>query len=117
MDSRASSSINVSFPYPNTTNVSNFVNVTLDPTNYRVWEDQILNLINSQGFRSFVNGTVSVPPKSITVSLNADSDSKIHGDVNPEFLLWERPDKLLKGWITSTQSKEIAYFAVGTKAS
>lgn len=107
VDSRASSSINVSFPYPNTTNVSNFVNVTLDPTNYRVWEDQILNLINSQGFRSFVNGTVSVPPKSITVSLN--SDSKIHEDVNPEFLLWERPDKLLKGWITSTQ--------IGTKAS
>lgn len=36
---------------------------------------------------------------------------------NPEFTQWQRLDKLLKGWITSTLSREILYFVFGLETS
>lgn len=108
------SSSNASYLYPINTNVSNFVNVALDSINYTIWEDQILSLLDSHGFRSFINGKVGMPPRLIYVSMT---------------LLWFKKltilntfsgrnfAKILKRWITSTLSKEITCFAVGSKSA
>lgn len=49
-------------------NVSNFVNIALDFNNFLLWEDQVLNLIDSHGFRSSINGKVIVPTRIFNVA-------------------------------------------------
>lgn len=110
----SSSSSAVSFPYPNHVNVSNFVIIALDHNNYLLWEDHILNLIDSHSYQSFISGKVVIPSKTVVVTLPDSTTREIE---NPDFLLWQRSDKLLKGWITSTLSKDILYYIVGLETS
>lgn len=46
------------------------------------------------------------------------NDSSLVQEIdNPEHILWEKFAKILKRWITSTLSKEITCFAVGSKSA
>lgn len=74
------------FPNTNHTNVSKFVIITLDSTNYMLGDDQLLNLINSLGFHLFINGTIIVPPQTVLVTF---PDSSVKENDNPEFILWK----------------------------
>lgn len=87
------SSVNtVVFPYPTNTNVGNFVNIKLCPKNFLLWEDQILNLIDSHGFWPFMNGTIAIPPKNVSITL---PDKSIKETENPDYAAGERAHKLL----------------------
>lgn len=74
------------FPNTNHTNVSKFVIITLDSTNYMLGDDQLLNLIDSLGFHLFINGTIIVPPQTVLVTF---PDSSVKENDNPEFILWK----------------------------
>lgn len=102
------------YPYPNLVNVSNFVNIVLDYDNYLLWEDQVPNLIDSHNFRSFINGKIVVHVKIVNVTF---PDGYVKEIDNSDYVSWQRSDKVLKGWITSTLSKEILYYIVGLEIS
>lgn len=86
----------------------------LNAKNYLLWEYQIMNLIDSQGFRSFINGTISIPPKNILITL---PDRSLQEVENPDHIAWQKSDNLLKGWITGTLRKEVCCYAVGLHTS
>lgn len=73
-----------------------------------------MNLIDSQGFRSFINGTISIPPKNILITL---PDRSLQEVENPDHIAWQKSDNLLKGWITGTLRKEVCCYAVGLHTS
>lgn len=80
-------------PYPNNTNVANFVNIKLNTKIYLLWKDQNLNLIDSHGFRPFINGTIGIPPKNVSITL---SDVSLQECENSDYVAWNKSDKPLK---------------------
>lgn len=101
MDSEAF--LTLKYPYPASVNVSNLIVIKLNSTNYLVWEAQLLNLIESVGFTGFLDGSIKELPKTVVVT-KPGLGQEVQ---NMEYLAWKRSDRLLKGWITSTLSKEI----------
>lgn len=85
IDQTSSSSAPPVFSYPSNTNVANFVNIKLDAENRLLWEDQILNLIDSHGFRPFINGTIAIPPMNVLVTM---PDQTVIEKENADCIAW-----------------------------
>ena len=64
--------------------------IKLDETNHLSWKNQILNVVIASGHEQFLEGTDPIPPKFI----NGDFQSP-----NPEFVQWERLNRLVMSWI------------------
>lgn len=66
------------------------------------------------GFNGFLDGSIEISPKSIVVT-----DSEMHEKVIPniEYLAWKRSDRLLKGWITGSLSKEVVNHVAGLESA
>lgn len=85
-----------SYPWPSAINVSNFVTVKPcvegeERSNYRIWKEQMLCLLESQDLLGFVNGEVLPPRKNAQHQHN----------------LWRRTDRLVKGWILGSVGKDV----------
>ncbi|KAH6799977.1 hypothetical protein C2S52_000441 [Perilla frutescens var. hirtella] len=59
-------------------------------SNYISWKEQMLCLIESQGFVGFIDGGAPPPP----------NDSQVYAE-------WRRSDRLVKGWILGALSDEV----------
>lgn len=84
---------------------SNFVNTTLASKYYLTWETQLINVIESQGFCGFVGGKIVEPPKILSSDLD---------ELNPDYVVWKKVDRTLKGWITGIPSEDASCRGVGT---
>ncbi|KAH6832897.1 hypothetical protein C2S53_020722 [Perilla frutescens var. hirtella] len=75
-------------------NAASFVSTKLrrdkNSSNYISWKEQMLCLIESQGFVGFIDGGAPPPP----------NDSQIYAE-------WRRSDRLVKGWILGALSDEV----------
>ncbi|GAY61459.1 hypothetical protein CUMW_210160, partial [Citrus unshiu] len=80
----------VSFPYPSTLNISNFVSLKLTQNNYMLWKTQISGLIESQDMGEAEAST-----------------TKQDYVMNYDYTMWRRLDRLLRGWIVGTLSEEV----------
>ncbi|ESR41525.1 hypothetical protein CICLE_v10013389mg, partial [Citrus x clementina] len=98
----------VSFPYPSTLNISNFVSLKLTQNNYMLWKTQISGLIESQDMGEFVLKS--------TVEAEA-STTKQEYVMNYDYIMWRRSDRLLRGWIVGTLSEEVLGLVVGIETS
>ncbi|KAL9437857.1 hypothetical protein AB3S75_023681 [Citrus x aurantiifolia] len=58
----------VSYPYPSTLNISNFVSLKLTQNNYMLWKTQISGLIESQDMGGFLDGTYPEPAEFVLKS-------------------------------------------------
>ncbi|GER56944.1 ankyrin repeat-containing protein [Striga asiatica] len=84
-------------------NAANFISAKLrrePPGNYKSWKEQMLCLIESQGFLGFVDGEEISPPKK------ADGGQSEHA-------AWRRRDRLVKGWILGALSDEVVETVLG----
>ncbi|KAA8544477.1 hypothetical protein F0562_022483 [Nyssa sinensis] len=93
------------YPYPSTLNVANFVSTKLSDSNYGRWKTQMVGLLESQDLLGFIDGTNMAPDKKISVSTTEIE--------NPDYLLWRRTDRLIKGWIIGSLSEEVLDLVVG----
>ncbi|KAH6782671.1 hypothetical protein C2S51_007964 [Perilla frutescens var. frutescens] len=75
-------------------NAASFVSAKLrrvkNSSNYISWKEQMLCLIESQGFVGFIDGGAPPPP----------NDSQVYAE-------WRRSDRLVKGWILGALSDEV----------
>lgn len=109
----------VSFPYPSTLNISNFVSLKLTQNNYMLWKTQISGPIESQDMGGFLDGTYPESAEFVlksTVEAEA-STTKQEYVMNYDYIMWRRSDRLLRGWIVGTLSEEVLGLVVGLKTS
>lgn len=98
-------SSNVQYPWPSNLNPAYFVPTKLfflqTSTNYHVWKEEMLCLVEGQDMLGFIDGTI-LPPQPET---------------SKEYLLWRRSDKLLKGWILGSLTATMQVFEVALKGT
>ncbi|KAH6799979.1 hypothetical protein C2S52_000443 [Perilla frutescens var. hirtella] len=71
-------------------NAASFVSTKLNSSNYISWKEQMLCLIESQGFVGFIDDGAPPPPNDTQV-----------------YTAWRRSDRLVKGWILGALSDEV----------
>ena len=108
-NSSLSSTQSEEYPYHVTQNVANFVSLKLSSTNFLLWKSQMLNILESYDLQGFITGEAKQPLQFVTIE-ESDSQSKI---LNPSFIKWRKIDRLVKGWLTATLSKEVLGIVVG----
>ncbi|CAL5334355.1 unnamed protein product [Camellia sinensis] len=92
------SSLSSSFPSNLTLliyNLSSFITVKLDGTNFIIWQSQLSNILQATNLLGYVDGSVTCPSSTII-------DSTGSSIPNPEFLQWTMIDVHLLSCITST---------------
>ncbi|KAA8544475.1 hypothetical protein F0562_022485 [Nyssa sinensis] len=107
------------YPYPSTLNVVNFASIKLSTnwkksfTNYLPWKTQILGLVESQDLLGFIDGTNPPPAEMVTVP----DDMTMKEIPNPDYLLWRRSDRLVKGWIIGSLTVSALHIVVDLKTA
>ncbi|XP_048424355.1 uncharacterized protein LOC103968104 isoform X2 [Pyrus x bretschneideri] len=92
-----SSSFSSSIPLPTLPDVSTYLTIKLDPTNYPLWQAQMLTLLRSRNLTSCVDGTSKCPPAFLK-----DDEGNFTDTVNPEFDAWIQQDAMVMSWIKSS---------------
>lgn len=72
-------------PHPSNLSVSNFVTVSLTQKNHLIWENQVLNMIGTTGFAGFIDGSLPIPPKFVSLVLSDEAEQIVN---NVEYLAW-----------------------------
>ena len=91
------------YPFPSNIHILSSVTLKLNDSNYLLWKTQFESLLSSQKLVGFVNGSVTVPEKTISV---------VHGEVtvqesNPLYEEWFCTDQLVRSWLFGTLSEEV----------
>ena len=76
--------------------------IKLDRDNHILWHTQMENVIYANGFEDHIEGLRPCPPKTIST-----------GEVNPDFLVWRRYDRMILSWIYSSLTPEVMGQIVG----
>ncbi|KAF7142376.1 hypothetical protein RHSIM_Rhsim05G0026100 [Rhododendron simsii] len=103
------------YPYPYALNISNFVSLRLNQSNFLLWKTQFMGLIESQDMLGFIDGGYPMPAQYTTS--NAEGANVVRKIPNPDYVQWRRSDRLLRGWITGTLSEEVLGLVVGLETS
>ncbi|TQD92917.1 hypothetical protein C1H46_021397 [Malus baccata] len=93
-------------------NVSNFLTIELDPTNYPLWQAQMLTLLRSRNLVSFADGTSKCPPAFLK-----DDEGNLTDTVNPEFEAWIQQDAMVMSWIESSVHTTVLGALIGKTSS
>nr|CDH30699.1 putative Ty1-copia-like retrotransposon [Cercis chinensis] len=80
--------------------------IKLDRNNFLIWRNQLLNIVVANGYEDILEGTRSCPYQWIAVT---DTASTTHGSVilNPEYVLWQRQNRLVMSWIYSSLTEQM----------
>ena len=90
---------------PVTSPLAQLVTIKLEEDNYLLWKFQIENAILGYGLEDHVYGTDAAPPRLI------------QGNANPEFVRYQRQDRLLMSWILASISTSYLPQLVGCSSS
>ncbi|KAM2975747.1 hypothetical protein FF1_001875 [Malus domestica] len=93
-------------------NVSNFLTIKLDRTNYPLWHAQILPLLRSRNLVPFVDGTSQCPSAFLT-----DTSGTLTNTVNPAFEGWMQQDAMVLSWINSSVHPTVLASLIGKTSS
>ena len=80
--------------------------VELDGNNYVLWKTQIENVIYANGFDEHIEGLKPCPPQMTAT-----------GEVNPDFITWQRFDRMILSWILSSLTSKIMGQIIGYQTS
>ncbi|KAK3038022.1 hypothetical protein RJ639_029973 [Escallonia herrerae] len=94
------------YPCPSHINVGEYVPYKLSQTNYFMWSNFITSLIEDHGLMGFINGTITAPPKKITVP-DDSSPTGTKEVENEDYIKWKKTDRLLRGWILGTLNEDV----------
>ena len=86
-------------------NVANFFTLKLTSENYPLWREQPLALAESQDIVGLLTGEKKEPAMydNNTTEETSTNDTK---KISEEYLKWRKEDRLLRGWIIGTLTKE-----------
>jgi hypothetical protein len=94
-------------------NISNYVTIKLDHTNYLMWKFQITGILDTYSLLDHLKDPTPCPPKFLL-----DEIGCITSEANPLFLQWKTRDKALFSLISSTLSSSAISLVMGqTSAS
>uniref|UniRef100_A0A2N9FJC4 laccase n=1 Tax=Fagus sylvatica TaxID=28930 RepID=A0A2N9FJC4_FAGSY len=94
-------------------NISNYVTIKLDHTNYLMWKFQITGILDAYSLLDHLEDSTPCPPKFLL-----DEIGCITSEANPLFLQWKTRDKALFSLISSTLSPSTISLVMGqTSAS
>jgi len=80
------------------------INVTkLSKDNYHVWKAQLIPFFRGQGLFGYLDGTILVPPKEVSIAKTFSTIS------NPLYEHWKRQDVVIVVILFSTISKKCSY--------
>ncbi|KAF3776990.1 hypothetical protein EJ110_NYTH46832, partial [Nymphaea thermarum] len=79
--------------------ISALVSVKLTRDNYLLCSSQLESVMESQELVQFIDGTLPPPPETIM------KDGK--NEVNPDFAIWKKSDRLALSWIKATVSESV----------
>ncbi|GMP41149.1 hypothetical protein CsSME_00011345 [Camellia sinensis var. sinensis] len=91
-------------------NLSSFVTVKLDSTNYIIWKNQMQNILRATKLIGFVDGSNDCPSPTLSDASNKEVS-------NPEYLQWMNIDAHLLSCITATLSLAIFSSVLHCKTS
>ncbi|RVW22077.1 Retrovirus-related Pol polyprotein from transposon RE1 [Vitis vinifera] len=95
-------------------NVGNFITLKLSPTNYLLWHEQALALVESQELLGHLTNEDPAPPQyTIPDSNNTPTTETYAPRITEAYIAWRKADRLLRGWIIGTHSEETLGLAVG----
>ncbi|KAH6776917.1 hypothetical protein C2S51_008229 [Perilla frutescens var. frutescens] len=83
------------------------ISIKLDDTNYLLWKQQVMAVIEGFGLEKFLVGEESPPKKFIP---GTSSDDVIE---NPEYVSWCKQDRLIVSWLLSSTSESVLVGRVG----
>nr|VVV77252.1 unnamed protein product [Nymphaea colorata] len=89
--------------------IAALVSVKLNRDNYLLWSSQLESVMESQELIQFIDGTFPAPSETIV------KDGK--SEVNPEFTVWKRSDRLALSWIKATVSEPVLRQIVTSKSA
>ncbi|KAJ1419661.1 Zinc finger, CCHC-type [Sesbania bispinosa] len=99
-------------------NVGNFITLKLTPTNYPLWREQALALVESQDLVGHLTNEDPAPTQYTTPDSNNITNSETFTPkLTNEFVTWRKADRLLRGWIIGTLSEEALGLVVGLDTS
>ena len=95
-------------------NVGNFITLKLSPTNYPLWREQALALVESQELLGHLTNEDPAPPQyTIPNSNNTPTAETYAPRIIEAYIAWRKTVRLLRGWIIGTLSEETLGLVVG----
>ncbi|XP_028054667.1 protein Jade-1-like [Camellia sinensis] len=91
-------------------NLSSFVNVKLDSTNFIIWKTQLQNILRATDLLDILDGSSSCPSPFVRDSTGKEIP-------NPEFSKWKMIDNHLLSCVTATLSQSISTSVLHLKTS
>ncbi|KAK1264801.1 hypothetical protein QJS04_geneDACA016156 [Acorus gramineus] len=71
-------------------NINHLFTIKLDSTNYTIWRQQFLPILNGLQLTGYIDDTKPCPDKFLL-----NSEGQLNTTVNPLFLEWQREDQNL----------------------
>ena len=103
-----SSSSNSQTPIFLLSNISTYVTVKLDHSNFLIWKFQITHILEAYSLLEYIEGYNTCPPKFLVDELGA-----ITTQVNPVYSQWQARDKALMSLISATLSPSAHSLIIG----
>jgi hypothetical protein len=96
--------------------VENFITLKPNQTKYPLWREQALALAESQELVEHLTNEDPAPIKYTTQDpINNLNTKNIVPVLIEAFITWRKSDRLLRGWIIGTLSKEALSLVIGLK--
>ncbi|KAF5470848.1 hypothetical protein F2P56_011336, partial [Juglans regia] len=74
----------------------------MDGTNYLNWISQLLPVLCSNDLFEFVDGSEPCPDQFL-----CDSKGKLTNNINQEYVLWNKKDQFVLGWLNATLTDKV----------
>ncbi|KAH6767379.1 hypothetical protein C2S52_018362 [Perilla frutescens var. hirtella] len=81
--------------------------IKLDDTNHLLWKQQVLATIGAYGLDGYLTGDFP-PPKEFTSGTSDDRTI-----IYPDFITWNRQDKLITSWLLASMTNSVLISIVG----
>ncbi|KAA8523788.1 hypothetical protein F0562_010211 [Nyssa sinensis] len=97
------------FSFPN---ITSFVSVKLDGTNYLNWTTQFIPILRSHDLLGIVDGSEPCPVQFVT-----DDKDKPTSVVTTDYLVWQKKDQFILAWINATLTEKVLSTVYGRTSS
>ncbi|KAA8547071.1 hypothetical protein F0562_003500 [Nyssa sinensis] len=97
------------FSFPN---ITSFVSVKLDGTNYLNWTTQFIPILRSHDLLGIVDGSEPCP-----VQFATDDKDKPTSIVTTDYLVWQKKDQFILAWINATLTEKVLSTVYGQTSS
>lgn len=81
--------------------------VKLNDNNFLLWRLQILAALQGYGLEHHIEENSEIPPQFVQSTEDTTMSSSSRQMQNPEFVLWQRQDKLIISWLFGAMTEEI----------